>query len=573
MGWVKVVATDLDGTIAENDRVDDATVSALQRLRLEGVRCVLVTGRTLSGLDHSFPGLAGEFDVVVAENGAVLRSRHVHRLLAEPVSNLLLARARQMGMHVEAGEVLLSCAARHDAEILQAASELGSDATLIRNRDRLMVLPAGVSKGTGLTAALRLLGLSRHNCVAFGDAENDHSMFDVAELAVATANAVPAIRSHADLTLTLDDGAGVREALSGSVISGERRLNTPRRSVEIGRFLDDSPATLPTRAATIVVTGGSGRGKSYFGGMLAEALNAQGYVFLMIDPEGEQSSLGLLDTVTARGAVTDHDLRNTVKDLRNGISVVLDLSQLNDPDRLDRLRTLAPMIRDLRNETGSPQWIFADEAHQWFSSGGPLRELFDPRSGSHCLTTYQPHTMCSEILADTDVVVSVGPPVDQLLGTDDHPAAALPKAVEGQAVLVNTAAPGPPKAFIMAERTTTHRRHRNKYAQAQLPSGKGFFIASSNPPMEIRSLDDFRRELTRLPSLALEPYLERGDLSRWLAEVVQDRALAARVGRIERRLHLKHLTDIALAVSEIDLAITDLYPEVADGAPDTPERQ
>ena len=39
-----------------------------------------------------------------------------------------------------------------------------------------MVLPSGVNKATGLSAALVELGLSRHNVVAVGDAENDHAL-------------------------------------------------------------------------------------------------------------------------------------------------------------------------------------------------------------------------------------------------------------------------------------------------------------------------------------------------------------------------------------------------------------
>ena len=38
-----------------------------------------------------------------------------------------------------------------------------------------MVLPAGVNKATGLAAALAELGLSPHNVVGVGDAENDHA--------------------------------------------------------------------------------------------------------------------------------------------------------------------------------------------------------------------------------------------------------------------------------------------------------------------------------------------------------------------------------------------------------------
>ena len=52
-----------------------------------------------------------------------------------------------------------------------------------------MVLPLGATKGTGLAYALHELGYSPHNVAACGDAENDRSLFEVAEYAAAVANA------------------------------------------------------------------------------------------------------------------------------------------------------------------------------------------------------------------------------------------------------------------------------------------------------------------------------------------------------------------------------------------------
>ena len=55
------------------------------------------------------------------------------------------------------------------------------------------VLPSGVNKATGLAAALLDLGLSAHNAVGVGDAENDHAFLTMCECSVATANAVAAV--------------------------------------------------------------------------------------------------------------------------------------------------------------------------------------------------------------------------------------------------------------------------------------------------------------------------------------------------------------------------------------------
>src|SRR5437868_14800523 len=65
------LATDYDGTLALNGRVDAPTITALQSLRESGRKLIMVTGRELDELIGIFPELH-LFDWVVAENGAVL---------------------------------------------------------------------------------------------------------------------------------------------------------------------------------------------------------------------------------------------------------------------------------------------------------------------------------------------------------------------------------------------------------------------------------------------------------------------------------------------------------------------
>src|SRR3954454_18479822 len=58
------LATDYDGTLAEQGRVRQQTVDALVRLRKSGRHAILVTGRELKDLESVFDGL-GLFDRVV----------------------------------------------------------------------------------------------------------------------------------------------------------------------------------------------------------------------------------------------------------------------------------------------------------------------------------------------------------------------------------------------------------------------------------------------------------------------------------------------------------------------------
>ena len=68
-----------------------------------------------------------------------------------------------------------------------------------------MVMPPGATKGTGLQYALSELGYSPRNVLACGEAENDVSLFAVAELAIAIANAPDTLKELADAALLETD--------------------------------------------------------------------------------------------------------------------------------------------------------------------------------------------------------------------------------------------------------------------------------------------------------------------------------------------------------------------------------
>ena len=71
------LATDYDGTIADDGAVDTPTLAALERLRAGARHLLLVTGRELTDLQRVMPRL-DLFDLVVAENGALLYDPATH---------------------------------------------------------------------------------------------------------------------------------------------------------------------------------------------------------------------------------------------------------------------------------------------------------------------------------------------------------------------------------------------------------------------------------------------------------------------------------------------------------------
>src|SRR5262249_46336653 len=158
-------------------------------------------GRLLDDLFGIFPRL-DLFERVVAENGAIVHrpdSREV-RTLAEPPPEAFAATLWARGVEpLSTGRVIVATRQPHETTMLGVIRELGLEWQLIFNKGAVMALPSGINKAVGLAAALDEMGLSAHNTVGVGDAENDHAFLACCECAIAVANAVPTIRERAAL--------------------------------------------------------------------------------------------------------------------------------------------------------------------------------------------------------------------------------------------------------------------------------------------------------------------------------------------------------------------------------------
>jgi len=256
--YFRAVAADFDGTLAEGPVAPD-TLAALADARAQGIRVILVTGRIMSELRAVFPEVDDHVDAVVAENGALLVTSVGVRLLAAPVGRAVSTELAARGVAHRSGQVLVACAAADEPAVSEVIRELGLDCQLVRNRAELMILPAGVTKGTGLLEALADLGLSPHNTIGVGDAENDHSLLDACEIGVAVANAVDAIRAHADVVLALPDGEGVAELLRGPLLAGRARAHPRRWQLTLGTDDRGGAVTCAPRSSTSPSAAAPGR--------------------------------------------------------------------------------------------------------------------------------------------------------------------------------------------------------------------------------------------------------------------------------------------------------------------------
>jgi hydroxymethylpyrimidine pyrophosphatase-like HAD family hydrolase len=94
------------------------------------------------------------------------------------------------------------------------------------NKASLMLVPANVSKGAGILAALRELRLEHETVMCLGDGENDLEMFRVCHVRVAVRNSVEVLKEQADYITTEDNGKGVTEAIDRYILDSRETSTT-----------------------------------------------------------------------------------------------------------------------------------------------------------------------------------------------------------------------------------------------------------------------------------------------------------------------------------------------------------
>lgn len=564
----RAVAFDYDGTLTSGGRPRADLLDALAAARRGGLRIVLVTGRILDHLRAEFPDVAEHFDAIVAENGAVLVSTSVHQLLASPIPGALSLALAADGVPVDRGEVLLACAATDGERVLRAVRQLGVDAQLVFNREAMMILPTGVSKATGLRAALDELGIAPLDTVAVGDAENDHAMFDACGLGIAVANAVAALQRHADLVVPEPDADGAMIMLRDVVAPGCARRRTDRWSVVIGRDTTGAAVRVPVVDVNVLVVGASHAGKSYVAGLLAEGLVAIGCSTLIVDFEGDHTGLAGLPGVVAVGG--EHTLpapAEVVGLLRGRLSVVVDLCLLA-PVLQDRYATdLLAAAECHRSRTGLPHWIVIDEAHRPYAAHAPSREALV--SKGHCYVTWLPEQLDQAVVDEVDVVIARSSvagragadPVAGFLDRWAGPSAdaALPVVGPNHAVWYDRSARSP-RRFALAGRRVPHVRHWHKYAQATLPAPLHFALRGrhSVPTGQVAAnATELHRLLQTCADDVVDHHCRHGDFSGWAAAALHDSELAASLGAVERAHH--DVADAALTRARLTAAIERRY--------------
>ena len=542
--YIVCLASDYDGTLAHDGSVDQATVQALERLKRSGRKVLLVTGRELPDLIAVCPRL-DLFDRVVAENGALLYdpTTKQERPLAPEPSPEFVARLRAEGVApLSVGRAIVATWEPSEAAALAAIRGLGLELQIVFNKGAVMILPPGVNKASGLKAALEDLGLSEHNVVAVGDAENDHAFMQSAGFSVAVANALPAVKEEADFVTASSRGAGVVELID-LVLEKDADAFAPfkeRVLVEAGRRPDGSPVFMRPHGGGALIAGLSGGGKSTLATALVEGVIAGGFQVCVFDPEGDYANLP--SAVALGDAKAPPRLAEMLKALeRPQQSLVVNLLAVSVEDRPAAFAGLVAALAEMRGRTGHPHWILVDEAHHVLPAERDVSASGAPLTLPAILVTVDPEAVAAHALQSVEHVFAVGTrPADTIRAFCRALSVAAPPLPEGpaeggRALFWNPRSDKTPEFITSRAPAAKMERHTRKYAEGELGEDKSFYFRGPDKTLNLRAqnLTIFLQIADGVDDRTWLHHLHTHDVSRWIREAIKDEALAGEARRVE----------------------------------------
>ena len=255
---VRLVATDLDGTLVHSDgSVTERTRAALVAAEEAGLEVVFVTGRPLRWAEEVFEHVGGH-GLAIVSNGALVwdvAAAGVHLIMPiEPAAGLEVARRIRAavpeshfavesldGIALEPGFLerhpvpdgavrgpieqifatpAVKLLARHETlgweEFWAAAAEVVDglvEITWSSATSLLEMSAAGVTKASTLALLCAERGISAEEVLALGDMPNDIAMLTWAGTSYAMANAHPTVRAAAQHVAPANDDDGVAHVI------------------------------------------------------------------------------------------------------------------------------------------------------------------------------------------------------------------------------------------------------------------------------------------------------------------------------------------------------------------------
>lgn len=539
------LAVDYDGTLATNGLVDDATVEALVRLRQTGRRLVLVTGRLLEPLLAAFPQVS-LCDLVIAENGALLYipDTRTERPLVDSPPSEFLEKLRERNVPVqEVGRVIVATCVPHEGMVLETIRDLSLELQIIFNKGAVMVLPTGVNKASGLRAALSELGLSPHNTVGIGDAENDLAFLNLCDASAAVDNALETVKKHVDIVLRGAASVGVVELIEQLIADDLQTLHArPDRGILLGNKIDGGDVRIPVYGTRMLITGDSAGGKSKLAIGILEQLMEGEYQTLVIDPEGDYQAVeGPIAIGTLERAPTAEEVMQVVR--HSGKSCVVSLFAAKTEEQPQLFSKLYRALQDQRNHTGQPHWNIIDEAHYPLSgSWKPIEELHLQDFRSVMYVTAFPEQMPLSVLSAVDLFVAISdePPkllrkYCDLLSEDAPQLDSLADGAKHQAIAW-WRGKGLPFWFRRLPPRGEHQRHQHQYFDGDMDPDDRFYFRGPEGSLNLAAgnLRTFIQMAEGVDEETWVYHLKRGDYAGWFREKIQDQELVVLAEQLQR---------------------------------------
>ena len=264
--WIRemLLLFDIDGTIFDNDRcLPDSVLPAMEAAHANGHLLVINTGRTLCNMDRRLDGFPLDGWILGCGTRILYHGETLQAMEYSPEQSLRL-RGVFLDLRIP---VVWECdtamyfdpespacpamagfrdfAVRHGicrdlgkagsdrtdpefravkmfcftdekgiARMKQATEAAGMPYTAIyRWPGGWELVPAGYSKGKGIDLLREKLGVSREDCVAFGDSSNDITMFEHVACSVAMGNAPDDVKAVCSYVTDRPEDHGIRNAM------------------------------------------------------------------------------------------------------------------------------------------------------------------------------------------------------------------------------------------------------------------------------------------------------------------------------------------------------------------------
>ncbi|MER8488245.1 HAD-IIB family hydrolase [Mesorhizobium australicum] len=535
------LATDYDGTLAHDGTVSNKTLAALERFKKSGRKLLLVTGRELPDLKRVFPDV-GLFDKVVAENGALIYTpaSEEERAISPSPEPEFVARLKKQGVKpLSVGRSIVATWEPHQATVLEVIKQMGLELEIIFNKAAVMILPSGVNKATGLAAALEDLRLSPHNVVGIGDAENDHAFLKACGCSVAVDNAIPAVKSTADLVTRGARGKGVEELIVKLIKSDHGIVPKRHDGIVLGSSGGDDVYLSPTES--VLIAGSSGIGKSTLATALTERFVDSRFQFCVFDPEGDYDGLeGAVRLGDASSAPTKAQVLDLIA--KADSNVVVNGLALRVNERPDFFADLLPGLGSFRRRTARPHWLVIDEAHHLLPKRrDDTRAVLSLELPGTILITVHPEAISTDALRLMTAVIALGPKAKDVVKTFCHETGIEPPkdipTPKGDRVLFWR--PGARKKITtvkVIEPRQSLKRHSRKYAEGQLDETGSFYFRGPDDAMNLRAhnLMIFAQMAEGIDDKTWEFHLRAGDYSKWFRHQIRDKDLARETAEAEK---------------------------------------